>query len=285
MNFWFTIREGFKGFSRAKLATILTITSIAFSHLLIGIFIVFSINVDFLISDLRAQIEFEVFLEPELSNTHSKLIEKNIGQMDGVDTVTYISKEQAALRFEKEFGKKVEDILTINPLPSSCIVYMKEQFRNLKAIESISEKVKQIDGVDEVVYQKRILSLIDRYVYLIYVIGGGIGIILILISAILLHNTIRLTIYARRDIIEIMNLVGATVNFIKRPFLVEGFLQGFIGSMFAGGLLYLVIYTTRNFIYSYLRFNYEIYGVLILLGILIGLISSRMSVTKHLSKM
>ena len=159
MNFWFTIREGFKGFRRAKLATILTITSIAFSHLLIGIFIVFSINVDFLISDIRSQIEFEVFLEPELSNARAKLIEKNIRQLDGVDTVIYISKEQAALRFEKEFGKKVEEILTVNPLPSSCIVYMKEEFRNLKAIESISEKVKQIEGIDAITHHTYLSSI------------------------------------------------------------------------------------------------------------------------------
>jgi cell division transport system permease protein len=285
MSFWFTIREGIKGFRRARLATTLTITSVAFSHLLIGIFIVFSINVDYLISDLRSQMEFEVYLEPTLPVPRAKKIEKEILAMDGVASVKLISKEQAAKRFEEEFGKKIEEILSVNPLPSSCIVLMKEGFRNLDAIEVISAKISVIDGVDEVVYQKQILSIIDRYIYLTYVIGGFIGIVLTLISAVLLHNTIRITIYARRDIIEIMNLVGATQSFIKRPFLVEGFLQGLIGSLLSCGLLYTIVYLTKQFIYSYIYFKYEIFGILVILGVFIGLVSSRMSVTKHLAKM
>ena len=91
MSFWFTIREGIKGFGRARLATTLTITSVAFSHLLIGIFIVFSINVDYLISDLRSQMEFEVYLEPTLPVSRTNKIEKEIQAMDGVASVTLIS--------------------------------------------------------------------------------------------------------------------------------------------------------------------------------------------------
>jgi cell division transport system permease protein len=282
MNFWFGIREGLKGFGRARLATTLTITSIAFSHLLIGIFIVFSLNVESLISDIRSKMEFEVYLESTLSEEKGRVIEKKIRDLDGVESVAFISKEQAAQRFEEEFGRNIDDILSVNPLPPSCIVQMKEGFRNLKAIEAISVSISGMDGVDEVIYQKRVLALIDRYITILYLIGGGIGLILMIIAAILLHNTIRLTIFARRDIIEIMNLVGATKAFINRPFLVEGFLQGLFGSILAGAMLYLVVEATRYFIYPYLLFRYEIFAILILLGILIGFFSSRLSVTKHL---
>jgi cell division transport system permease protein len=285
MNFWFSIREGLKGFGRARLATTLTIISVAFSNLLIAIFIVFSYNVDNLISDLRSKIEFEVYLEAMLPEENGRRIEAEIAAMEGVATVEYISKEKAAERFEKEFGRKIENVLDVNPLPPSCIVFMKEGFRNLQAIEQISEKIVAMDGVDEVVYQKQILSLIDRYINLVYLVGGGIGIILIIIASVLLHNTIRLTIYARRDIIEIMTLVGATRSFIKRPFLVEGFLQGLFGSVIAAGLLYIVLGMTRHFIYPYLQFRYEIYVIILVIGVLIGLLSSRASVTRHLSEL
>ncbi len=285
MNFWFGIREGLKGFGRARLATTLTITSIAFSHLLIGIFIVFSFNMNYLISDIRSKMEFEVYLESTLEEAKGRNIEKRIAALEGVESVAFISKSRAAERFKKEFGRDINEILNVNPLPPSCIVQMKKGYQNLKSIENISDKIAAFDGVDEVVFQKRVLALIDRYITIVYLIGGAIGLILIVIASVLLHNTIRLTIFARRDIIEIMNLVGATRAFINRPFLVEGFLQGVFGSVLAGGMLYMVVEATRYFVYPYLLFRYEIFGILLLLGILIGFFSSRLSVSKHLSNL
>lgn len=285
MNFWFGIREGLKGFGRARLATTLTITSIAFSHLLIGIFIVFSFNMDYLITDIRSKMEFEVYFESTLEEAKGRDIEKRIAALEGVESVAFISKARAAERFKEEFGRDIKDILNVNPLPPSCIVHMKKGYQNLKAIENISDKIAAFDGVDEVVFQKRVLALIDRYITIVYLIGGAVGLILIIIASVLLHNTIRLTIFARRDIIEIMNLVGATRAFINRPFLVEGFLQGLFGSVLAGGMLYLVVVATRYFVYPYLLFPYEIFGILLLLGILIGFFSSRLSVSKHLSNL
>ncbi|MGD9898814.1 MAG: cell division protein FtsX [Calditrichaceae bacterium] len=282
MNFWFTIKEGLKGFKRARLSSTITITSIAFSHVLIGVFIILSLNLDQWISEFRSKMELEVFIESGMSEKSGLLIKDAIAGIEGVAMVSYISKDQAAQRFKKEFGRDIFDVLDTNPLPASCTVTVTDGYRTARSIRSISDKIEQIDGVDEVIYQKELLALIDHYLKIIYLGGGIIGLFLVVIAIILLYNTVRLTIYARRDIIEIMNLVGATDAFIRRPFLVEGFIQGLLGALLANVFIYLITITIKSFIYPYVVFKPEIYVMLVVFGIMIGLFSSRMSISKHL---
>ncbi len=282
MNFWFTIKEGLKGFKRARLSSTITITSIAFSHVLIGVFLILSLNLDQWISEFRSRMELEVFIESGISEKSGRLIKDAIVSIEGVNQVLYLSKDQAAQRFKKEFGRDIYDVLDTNPLPASCTVTVMDGYRTARSVRSISDKIGQIEGVDEVIYQKELLALIDHYLKIIYLAGGIIGLFLVVIAVVLLYNTVRLTIYARRDIIEIMNLVGATDAFIRRPFLVEGFIQGLTGALLANFFIYLIIITIKSFIYPYLVFKPELYVILVLFGIMIGLFSSKMSISKHL---
>jgi cell division transport system permease protein len=282
MSFWFTLKEGLKGFQRARLATVITVTSIAFALLLIGYFAVFVLNVDALIGDFKSRFEIEVFLDADANDEIGNKISTQIKTLKGVAAVEYIDKAKAAERFENEFGRSVYDVLESNPLPITCIVTLKEDFQNTQSIGKISDKIKTFKYVDEIVYQGDLLVLIDQYINLVYLIAGGIGLVLCLISFILLYNTIRLTIFARSDIIEIMKLVGATSKFIRRPFVVEGFMQGFLGAILACGLLFLSIKLIMRFVYPYIHNQMEPYIVLTIFGIFIGYLSSRMSVSKYL---
>ena len=282
MSFWFTLREGFKGFRRARLATMITITSIALALLLIGYFAVFILNVDALIGDFKSRFEIEVYLDADVNENIGKKVSDQIKALEGVAAVDYIDKAKAAERFEKEFGRSVYDVLESNPLPITCIVTLRKDFQNTQAINQISDKIKKFKYVDEILYQGDLLVLIDQYINLVYLIAGGIGLVLCLIAFILLYNTIRLTIFARSDIIEIMKLVGATSKFIRRPFVVEGFMQGFIGALLACGLLFLSVKLVMRFVYPYLHHQMEPYIVLTLFGVFIGFLSSRMSVSRYL---
>lgn len=284
MNFWFTLKEGLKGFSRARLATTITITSVAFALLLIGLFMIFSLNMNHWIGGIRSKIELEVFLKPYLDNNEGLKIKQRIELLEGVGSINYISKDKAAERFQKEFGKSVYDVLDSNPLPPSCTVRIKKGFQTSTSIKKISASIGKIKGVDEVVYKKELLSVIDRYIKFVFLIAGGAGLILVIIAVILLYNTIRLTIFARRDIIEIMKLVGAKESFIRRPFLVEGFMQGLFGALLANGMLFLTINIVRKLIYPYLACKIEIYAAIVLFGLIIGLVSSSLSVSKYLQR-
>jgi len=283
-SLWFTFKEGLKGFKRARLATTITISSLAFALFLVGIFMVLSLNVNRWIGDFREKIELEVFLENDLSETEGRQIAQKLQSIEGIKTVKYISKEEAARRFKKEFGRDIYDVLDYNPLPPSCTVAIKKGYQNSTSVRKISAKIEAIPGVGEVLYQKELMALIDRYINLLYIIAAVIGLVLVIISVILLYNTIRLTIFARRDIIEIMQLVGATRTFIRRPFIVEGFVQGLIGGVVAGGLLFAAVKLARRVFFPHLLHSVEIYAVLVIAGILIGVFSSRLSVSRYLQK-
>ncbi len=283
MNFWFTIHEGLKGFARARLSAFITVSSIVFSLFLIAIFLILSINVDSWIGQIRSKLEFEIFIERTLTNDEAKQVEQQIKKIEGVEKAIYISKKDAAERFEKEFGKNIYEILQSNPLPASIIISLKPAFRNAAQAALVSKKMKKIEGVEEVIYQKELISIIDNYLNIVYLVGAVIILLLVTITFILLYNTIRLTIYARRDIIEIMKLVGAKKSLIKRPFVIEGLLQGALGAAIASGAVYLAVKVVIKFFYPFLLFKIDVYAVIMIMGMLIGYFSSRISVQKHLS--
>ena len=283
-NFWFSLKEGILGFKRARLASVITITSLALALLLTGYFILFSINIKHWIGEKRSKMELEVFFENDLNNEKARAATAEIQKITGTGRVVYISKKDAAARFEKEFGRNIYDILDSNPLPPSCTVRLKPGFQTSAAVQKMVLQIGRIKGVSDVVYEKELLRLIDYYVTWIYIILGGFGLILLFIAVILLYNTIRLTIFARRDIIEIMGLTGATASFIKRPFIIEGFLQGLLGALIAGGLLYLSVGAIRRLLFRSLVMQDNIYFILIGAGIIIGMVSSALSLSRYLER-
>ncbi len=283
MSVWFTVKEGLAGFKRARLASFITVTSVGVTLLLIGLFLVFSFNLGRWIGHKKAQIELEVFLEQDLSARQGKKIAEKIKQAEGVLSVKFVSKEDAARRFEKEFGQNIYDVLDSNPLPASCTVKIKKGYRSAVSIRKISARLQKIDGVSDIVYEREILALIDHYMIIAYVAAVSVGLLLLIVSVILLYNTVRLTIFARRDIIEIMKLVGATESFIRRPFIIEGFLQGIIGAVIAGGLLYVAVEAIRKLFYAPLTVRSEIYLALLLAGAIIGFFASKLSISRHLA--
>lgn len=284
MNIWFLLKEGLSGFKRARLANFITITSVGLALLLVGYFILFSTNMNRWIGAKRSQMELEVFLENTLRDAEGQNIAAHIQALEGVARVHFISKEEAARRFQREFGRNIYDILETNPLPPSCTLQLKPGYQTAGSVTQIEQKIRAIKGVNDVVYARELLYLIDRYVTWIYLVLGGFGLVLLIIAVILLFNTIRLTIFARRDIIEIMTLVGATKGFIKAPFIIEGFFQGLVGAGLAAGMLHGSSAIIRRFLYGGLSTPDWVYLAMGLAGVLIGTIASRFSLSRYLDQ-
>lgn len=285
MSIGFSIKEGIKGFGRARMASFVTITSVVIALMMIGLFIVLAINIDYWVGEKRKNLEVEAFFEPALPEAKAKALTNTIKRLNGIQSVRYISREQAALRFKKEFGRDVYEVLGTNPLPASCIIKLQPAYQNAASIERLSAKIKTLDGVTDVIYGRGFLEAIDRYVTIVYLIIGGLGLVLLIVATVLVHNSIRLIIYARREIIEIMKLVGATRAFIRRPFLVEGFLYGLIGGVFADLVVWGLVQAIRIWVYGGVIASVEVYGIILTLGVLIGFISSEVSVNKYLNKL
>jgi cell division transport system permease protein len=282
MSLFFHLKEAIKGLTKARLATILSLTSITLTIILMAVFIIFSLNLNTWITSFREKIELEVFLQPTVPEKQIPEISKKLNDIAGIRSSQYISKEEAAIRFKEEFGQDIYEVLDTNPLPRSFIITLVDSTRNSKSIERISANIRDMVQVEDIVYQKDILESIDKYITYILLGALFIGILITLIAVALIYNTIRLTIYARKDAIYIMRLVGATQAFIRTPFIFEGMLQGVIASSLACIITHYIVKIVMHFIYPFLIFNNQVYFYLIGFGLIIGVVSASLSVAKFL---
>jgi cell division transport system permease protein len=282
MSFGFGIKEGFKGIFKARLAMTISISSLTFSILLIGIFIVLGINLHNWIKIIKEKIEIELFIEMGTTESEIEALQTQIKKIKGIKNTQFISREMAAERYEKDTGENVFDVLEFNPFPASFVITIEDNYLNLNEVNRIKSKLEMLPHVDEVLYKKPLIETIDKYVTILSLFSLLIGGLITVITIVLIFNTIRLTIYARKDMIHIMRLVGATEGFIKRPFLVEGIIQGFIGACLASLIIFYGIKLIRIYIYPYLLTNPLIFPGLVIFGMTIGFISAYFSVSKYL---
>lgn len=281
-GFLYSITEGFKGLRRAKFSAFVSISTIFLSLILIGVFIIFILNAQRLVNRIQSRMELEIFIDNSYTIERIEELERRIFTITGIDSVRYVSKDEAAEIFKQQFGQDIFEILEENPLPSSFQVKLKPTFRSAGYAKKISEQLNQLEGVDEVYYRQDLLIILEKYIQIFVGVIFGIGLLLAAGSIFLVSNTIKLIIFSRSTIIEIMKLVGATRRFIRRPFLVEGIIQGFIGGSLAALFFYLIFKIVKLEIPGLILINQENYPLLIILGILFGLIGSLLALRKFL---
>ena len=151
----------------------------------------------------------------------------------------YISKDSASAIMRKEFGPGVDELVALNFLPASFRIKVNPD-EGTERISALVSQIKNLRGVDEIKYNEGLLRVMETNVKLFTMIGAGVGILILLASLILVYNTIRLTIYAKRELIRAMKLVGATNGFIRSPFIVEGILQGIVAGLLAVSAVFFV---------------------------------------------
>ncbi|MFA4838784.1 MAG: permease-like cell division protein FtsX [Candidatus Neomarinimicrobiota bacterium] len=284
--FWFLIKEGFRGLARSNYSSAFSIIIITLSIVLLGFGYVAARDTLFLVDHVRAQFDVDIFLHSSATPGEIDAFGKMLAEMNKIQSITYISPDSAAERFKQEFGEDIFDILDYNPLPPSFTIRLKSEFRNLAGIEEISGIVSGISLVDEAKYRKNFLILLEKYQRYTLATVFTVFAFLTLVSVLLISNSIKMTIVARRDVISTMKLVGATNNFIRAPFLIEGTLQGFIGAMFASIFIALVFYFLNNYLQTIISYraivSYRFYAGIILFGGALGLTGSTRAIRKFL---
>lgn len=282
MNLFFIIKEGILGFKRARLAVTISVISISLTLILVGVFGMVVQNLADIFQKFYRQVQLEVFIDPSLAVSQIQKLDQQILRFSVVDSVIFKSPEQALKEFEEDFGADLVSVLDENPLPPSLRVILTPGQSKIELINEVVKKIKAIDGVDDVVYQTDIIRLINEYAVIGIIITIALGLIIFIIATLLIFNTIRLTIYARRTIIEIMKSVGATNFFIKGPFIMEGIFQGFLGSLIACCLLWISNYFIKGIFASILSVPLQYYLILIFIGVFLGFLGSYFSVNKYL---
>ncbi len=288
MNLIYILKEGYSGFKRAKLATAASVITISISLLLVGLFLIVSLNTSRIISLIENKVEIEAFLQEPITKNQINDVQKSILFTPGVDSVQFISKEEAALIFKQDFGEDIYSVLDFNPLPPSFKIFLKDHYKKTEHASRVVESIRSIKGVDEVAYRKELIDFLEKRTLLLNIIGLVVGIIFGVSAIFLVANTIRLAIYSKRKIIQTMKLVGATKWFIRTPFLLEGILQGILGGIFSAIMLWVVIFFTSQWLTAelseFLKIDFSLYLILALMGGVLGFIGSIISVRRFISQ-
>ncbi len=288
MQIGYVLKEGFSGFRRAKLSMTAAIITITISLLLLSGFSILLINANTVIESLREKVEMEAFLSDAVSRVEADGIRAQVAAIEGVSRVHFVSKEEAAEIFQEEFGEDIHKVLDFNPLPASLKIFLSEGYRTAAKAETIYNAVLEINGIEDVIYRKTLLEMLDRRAQTFLWVSLAIGVCIAISSIFLVANTIRLAIYAKRKIIQTMKLIGATRSFIRFPFIIEGLFQGMIGGLFASGILfvifeYLLIYASLP-LEDFLQVDPLHYGFIVGAGCLLGLFGSMISIRRFIGE-
>jgi cell division transport system permease protein len=218
------------------------ITTVAITLFVVGFFTIIVYDIQGIISSVESEVKLAVYLEDDITKELKDFWEKTILSWEETDSINYISKDQAMEKFrEQNEGSDILKEIEENILPASFEITLKTP----EKIDQVALRFKDkddnfLEGINDVIYGKNYVNKLFSITAIIGVIAFLIIIVLLLAAIVLIFNTIRLSIYARRKEIEVMKLVGATNWFVRIPFLFEGFFEGFMGSIISIILLYFI---------------------------------------------
>ena len=272
--------------------SLVTLSTIAISMLILGLFSLIYLNVQQSLHQLGGELQITAYLQETISPEQAKVLRSKVADWPEVEEITYISKEQALARFRsqlREYAGILEG-LKENPLPASLELTLMPQYGRSGNIKELSTRLGRLIGVAEVQYGRKWMAKLRVFVEVMKLVGITVGGLVLIATIFVISNTIRLTFYSRREELEIMRLVGATDFFIKAPFLIEGLLHGLGGALLAAGGLSLLIL----FLFSHLDLPLRLAvmagslptGQLVAgflgLGLLLGVLGSMVSLRRFL---
>jgi len=286
-KFIYLLMEGYRSLWRAKLSTFSSIVTIGVTLSFVGFGAMATSNLARLANESRTDYAIEVFFTQLTTDSEAQEIMNEIISMDRVREGVLITKQEAAEIFQKEFGENIYDLLDDNPLPTSCEIKLEESGLESAEIEPVVKAIEAMDRVEKVSYPAKAITLIENYFQGMLSIVALISMAILMGTTVLVSNTIRLTIFSRKDLIRILKLVGATDRFVKIPFIIEGIIVGIAGGVLSSLLTYLFIRTANSFLMLFtpyqLIWDWRVIILLILVVALFSILGSRKAVKKLLT--
>ena len=277
------LRETLIGFRRAPVLSVLSITTIAFSLFAFGLFSLVAVNIRKTLSDVESRVEIRAFLADGTAVEVVSAAMGDIGAFPEVSRVEYVSPDSALARARAELGE-FKDVFESAFLPASIDVRLREGHRDPATVRTVVDRIKSLQFVDDVRYGEDWVDKLYRIRNVATAAGVILGLAFAAVAVIIIGATIRMAVMARAREISIMRLVGATDGFIRRPFLIEGFVKGILGGSLALALTWFAnVVISRNFIETEF-FSRGLAMLGLLGGALIGLLGSSLSVGRHLRK-
>lgn len=284
------IREVFISLRRNNWMSVASIGTVAVSLFIFGMFLMMVMNMNKLAENMESQVQINVYLLDKVDREQTRDIEKDLKEIEGVESVGFVTKDEAMERFKDRLGdqKTLLDALDeTNPLPDSFEVTV----TNPDLVKTAAEKMEKLDGVECAKYGQDVMEHLFEITRLLRIFGFTLMLVLAFATLFIISNTIRLTVFARRKEIAIMKYVGATDWFIRWPFVMEGMVLGLFGSIIAAMVLRTAYTAMAEKVYDTLAFfplipeqpflTY-ITIVVVISGMVVGAIGSAVSIKKFL---
>lgn len=284
------IQEVFRSLRRNNWMTFASISTVAVSLFVLGVFLILVLNMNRMANTLESQVQISVYLQDGINKSDREDMEKDIEHMQGIERVVFVDRDTAKERLAERLGdqKYLLDALgDKNPLPDAFAVTVKQP----DLVETAATAIEQMPGVESAKYGQDVVAHLFDITRLMRLFGVALMALLAGATIFIISNTIRLTVFARRKEIAIMKYVGATDWFIRWPFLLEGIVMGFVGGVLSAIVLRSFYAAMASKIYSTLAFfplmpqypfmNY-VSAAIIFSGMAIGAIGSTISLKRFL---
>ncbi len=235
----YNLKQALKQISRNKGMSIASVFAITAMMLILGLFFVVTVNLNLFTEMVKEDYDqVEIFLADGTTNEQKEAIVDKLNILDNVDEVRYRSKEDALNILKKRWGESgyLLDSLGENPLPDSVLITVD----SMETASKITEYSQKLDGVEDVKYYQETVDKLTKVTNFLQVSAIIIMIFLIVVSVVVVSNTIKLTVFARAKEISIMKYIGATNWFIRGPFLAEGIIIGIFSSVVSAGITFLI---------------------------------------------
>jgi len=282
----YALREALSAFRRTPLLTALSVIAIAFALFVIGLFGLTAFNIRRAIEKVEEKVEIVAYLTDAATPAQLEAAQQEVKALPQVSQVRYVTKTEAlaTAMAEMEEFKDVFSDLENNPLPASLEVRLKPGNRSPAEVERVARRIQAYPFVEDVRYGRDWLNTI----FLLRRIAAGVAMVIggafAVVAAIVIATAVRITVFARREEISIMRLVGATDGFVQRPFLLEGLASGLLGGILAALLTWVTYKLLGSTMFSVEWVPSEWIVVTVLAGTAFGLLSSLVAVRRHLAQ-
>jgi cell division transport system permease protein len=242
--FSYLFRQAARNMTQNRLVHALCMGTMVISMLILGGFCLVFVNVSAWIQGWDETWSMSIYLRDDVSDDQREALASYLNHLPSAEIKRYISKDAALREFKRILGPQARllDGLETNPLPASFEVTFKKEATKSKDFYLVKNEIARMAGVEEVQYSEEWLGRFESFIHMARVLGLVVGGLLCVGVLFIISNTIKLTIYSRREEIEVMKMVGATDWFIRMPFLVEGLLQGMVSGALSIAILFLFYY-------------------------------------------
>lgn len=275
-KFLYLISEGLKNVWRHKMTTFTAVFSLFLALYFVGLLATAGENTRSILQYLRSKYKIEVFFKQNVDLKSAKKVSDLILEVKGVRSSTVINKDDAVRIFKDQFGEDILDLLGYNPLPISAVVNLKRNSEEMLKIAPVVSEIKKMKGVQEVRYQGHLIKKIERTYARFMQFFPGVAILFITVAVLVIYNTVKLSIFSRKELIDSLKLIGATKLFIQMPFIFEGLIDGVLATLISIPLIIGTVSGANYMIDNFTSWNIELTVAPILfiwLTLLSGIIS------------